>query len=218
MCGSDSTPSATSPSPQPRLLDTASAPPPVKPLFAFVRLPGWDDAEGDTRDAFAELVESLGDQAFELDLPQAFENAERERRRINFAEMARHYYRYGRDGADQLGPETLDALAEGNGIPARDYLAALDWRPVLNAGLAEIFDRCDAILCPAAPGPAPEGLASTGNSIFNGLWTFCGTPAVTVPLLTAGNGLPMGVQLVGPIGHDARLLRTAHWLWTRAEG
>jgi Asp-tRNA(Asn)/Glu-tRNA(Gln) amidotransferase A subunit family amidase len=89
---------------------------------------------------------------------------------------------------------------------------------VLAAGLSEIFERCDAILCPAATGPAPEGLGSTGDAIFNGLWTFCGTPAVTVPLLTAENGLPMGVQLVGERHNDARLLRTANWLCRFVDG
>ena len=86
---------------------------------------------------------------------------------------------------------------------------------MLNAGLDQIWRRYDAILTPATPTPAPEGFASTGPAIFNGLWTFCGTPAVTLPLLEAGNGMPIGVQLVGRRGDDARLLRTARWLTTR---
>ncbi|NNF91575.1 MAG: amidase, partial [Boseongicola sp.] len=79
------------------------------------------------------------------------------------------------------------------------------------------FERCDAILCPAAPGPAPEGLEWTGDSIFNGLWTMVGTPAITLPLLTSESGLPMGVQLVGPRHADGRLLRTARWLYDWAD-
>ena len=105
-----------------------------------------------------------------------------------------------------------DTLDVGKAIPARDYIAALDWSDILNAGLDEIFDRCDAIVAPAALGPAPAGLASTGSSVFNGLWTLCGTPTVSVPLLATDDGLPMGVQLVGRRGDDARLLRTARWL------
>jgi Asp-tRNA(Asn)/Glu-tRNA(Gln) amidotransferase A subunit family amidase len=218
LFGHDAGDPATSPAPHPRLLDCVLKRAPVKPTFAFVRPPGWDEAEAETKDAFAELVAALGEQVFEVELPRAFEAAAAERQRINFAEMARHYHRYGRDGADLLSPETLGALREGNETSARDYLAALDWKPVLNAAVAEILERCDAILCPAAPGPAPVGLASTGSAIFNGLWTFCGTPAVTVPILSAGNGLPMGVQLVGRIGDDARLLRTAQWLSDWADG
>lgn len=204
---------ATASGPAPRLYETTLSQPPLPPVLAFVKPPGWDEADQDTRDAFAELAEALGDQVFEVELPGAFEHAAAERRRINFAEMARHYYRYWRDARETLGAETIEAIEEGNGISARDYLAALDWKPVLNAALDEIFERCDAILCPAALGPAPKGLTFTGNPIFNGLWTLCGTPAVTLPLLTASNDLPMGVQLVGARGNDARLLRTARWLF-----
>jgi Asp-tRNA(Asn)/Glu-tRNA(Gln) amidotransferase A subunit family amidase len=52
---------------------------------------------------------------------------------------------------------------------------------------------------------------NTGSPIFCSTWTYLGTPAVTLPLLTDG-GLPIGVQLVGRRGNDARLLRTARWL------
>lgn len=218
LFGHDDSDPATSPAPFPKLAETADSAPPLDPVFAFVRPPGWDDrASDETKAAFAELVEALGEQVFEVELPSVFDGAARERQRINFAEMAKHYYRYWRDGKDTLGSETLAAIEEGNQTLARDYLAALDWKPVLNAGLSEIFERSDAILCPAAPGTAPEGLDWTGDAIFNGLWTFCGTPAITLPLLTGENGLPMGVQLVGPVGGDARLLRTAHWLYDWAD-
>ena len=113
--------------------------------------------------------------------------------------------------------ETRKALEEGLRISAHEYLAARAIQDSLSPALEPLFAEFDAILCPAAPGPAPEGLSSTGDSIFNGLWTMAGTPAVTLPLLTAPNGLPMGVQLVGRANEDARLLQTASWLWRRFE-
>jgi Asp-tRNA(Asn)/Glu-tRNA(Gln) amidotransferase A subunit family amidase len=211
LMGHDAGDRATVPAPVPRLLDVARAAPPVRPVLAFVRPPGWDKADPDLHAAFDELVAALGDQVFEAPLPNAFDQAAKVRARINFAEMARYYHRYAKNRA-ALGDRTRAAIEEGEAILARDYLAALDWADVLYAGLGEIFERCDAILCPAATGPAPEGLDYTGDAIFNGLWTLTGTPAVTVPAFTASNGLPMGVQLVGPRGGDARLLRTANWL------
>ncbi|HXG15007.1 MAG TPA: amidase family protein, partial [Calidithermus sp.] len=79
--------------------------------------------------------------------------------------------------------------------------------------LRELFEqRYDAILTPAAPGTAPAGLESTGDPVFCTLWTLLGMPALNVPLLEGDNGLPLGVQLVGPRHGDARLLRTARWL------
>ena len=70
----------------------------------------------------------------------------------------------------------------------------------------------DAILTPATPGPAPVGLDHTGSPVFCSLWTLCGTPCVSLPVLEGPDGLPMGVQLVGRRGDDGRLLRTARAL------
>ncbi|MFN4170634.1 MAG: amidase [Pseudorhodobacter sp.] len=212
LAGHDQKDSATEPLPAPRLLATATAKPPVTPTFAMVTLPGADLACEETMAAMAELAETLGEQLFHAPLPNAFDEAATIRQRINFAEMAKCYYHLERRGRDRMSEELRAAMDEGKATLARDYLAALDWRDVLNAGLEEIFDRCDAILCPATPTPAPEGLGSTGSAIYNGLWTLCGTPAITLPLFTADNGLPMGVQMVARRGDDARLLRNATWL------
>jgi Asp-tRNA(Asn)/Glu-tRNA(Gln) amidotransferase A subunit family amidase len=75
--------------------------------------------------------------------------------------------------------------------------------------LVEIFDQSDAIITPAAPGIAPEGLSATGDPAFCTLWTLTGLPALSLPLFAGESGLPIGVQLVGGPGRDARLLRTA---------
>lgn len=214
LFGHDAGDPATAPAPAPQLLRTASEAPPLPPVFALVKPPGWDRADPDTHAAFAELAETLGEaQCFEVPLPDAFEDAAELRRRINFAEMARNYRTYAKAGAEHLSPVLQEALQEGSATLAKDYLGALEWRDVLYAGLAEIFGHADAILTPAAPGPAPEGLDTTGDPIFNGLWTFVGTPAVTIPAFTASNDLPFGAQLIGPRAGDARLLRSAAWLY-----
>lgn len=217
LFGHDPLDRATVPAPHPRLLATATAPPPLPPILALVRPPGWDAAAPEMRAGLEELAASLGDRCFEAPLPDAFAEAAPARERINFAEMARCYHAYDARGRDALPAAVRTALDAGKAIPARDYLAALDWSDVLYAGLGAILARADAVIAPAAPGPAPEGLASTGDPIFNGLWTLMGVPAVTLPLMEA-DGAPMGVQLVGARGDDARLLRTARWLADRILG
>lgn len=207
---------ATRPSPMPQLLETTLTAPPVRPTLAFLRLPGWDEAEPDVHEAFAALIEQLGEQVFEADLPGVFADAATVRERINDAEMARAYRRYARHG-DAIGPKLRTAIERGTALSALDYLGARDWQSVLAATMTPIFQRADAVLCPAAPGPAPRDLTTTGNSIFNGVWTLCGLPAVTLPLLAASNGMPIGVQLVGARGNDARLMRTARWLFESLE-
>ena len=219
LAGYDPADRATSPAPAPRWAETARAAPPVRPTFALVMPPGFEAlADDDTRAAMAELAATLGEAAFAASLPALYDEAAAVRERINVAEMAKFYYRYERDGWDALSEETRAAMTRGKAIPARDYIAALDWPDILHAGLAEIFDRCDAILTPATPGPAPEGLGSTGSAAFNGLWTLAGVPVVTIPVFTAGNGMPMGLQVVGRRGDDGRVLRTARWLMAELGG
>lgn len=211
LAGYDPADSATQALPAPPLLDTALSSPPLPPVFAFLKPPGWDQADPQTTAAMQELATLLGDQCFEVDMP-GLEDAAAVRRRINLAEMAKCYYSLERRGRDKMSDVLRAAMDEGKAVLARDYLSALDLPVVLNAGFDRIFARCDAILCPAAPGPAPRGLDSTGDAIFNGLWTLTGMPAVTLPVFAADNGLPMGIQLVGRRSDDARLLRTARWL------
>jgi Asp-tRNA(Asn)/Glu-tRNA(Gln) amidotransferase A subunit family amidase len=162
--------------------------------------------------ALEELFGFLGEQCFEVPLTGMYGEAAAVRERINLAEMSKNYYHYAHRGNEVLSTMTRDAIARGEAIAARDYLSALDMPAILNAGLDEIFDRCDAILTLAAPGAAPAGLESTGNAIFNSLWTLCGNPCVTLPVFETAEGLPMGVQLVGRRHQDGRLLRTARWL------
>ena len=218
LFGHDTADPATGPAPFPALHATCASAVPLPPVFALVRFAGDDRMDADMAGAMGELREALGDQCFEVELPAAFSEAMAAQKTIQLAELARNYYGYHKRGADALPVQLREGIDKGSAIMARDYLSALDWKAVANAGLAEIFERCDALICPAAPGAAPRDLTTTGDPVFNGLWTLCGTPAVTVPVLSAGNGMPMGVQLVGRHHDDGRLLRTAQWLYDWIDG
>ncbi len=211
LSGFDGQDTACEPGPNPDALGVCRSKVPVTPMFAVVEMPFHDRASDDMRQALEEVTEFLGEQAFVTSLPAAFSEAVVARETINFAEMAKCYYRYARDHRNELPKEIQDAMAKGESTLARDYLAALDWKPILNSALEEIFERCDVIVCPAAPGEAPLA-DTTGDAIFNGIWTLTGHPALTVPVLTGTHGLPMGLQLIGRHGFEGRLLRTARWL------
>jgi len=75
------------------------------------------------------------------------------------------------------------------------------------------FDRMaepfDAVLTPAVTGVAPEGLAYAGDPIFNGMWTLLHVPCLSLPVMSGEQGLPIGLQLVGPRFSDARVLAAA---------
>jgi Asp-tRNA(Asn)/Glu-tRNA(Gln) amidotransferase A subunit family amidase len=208
----DAKDSASRPCARPNLLDSLSEAPPVPPKLAFVRSPVWDQAEEDAKAGFAELVEALADQVEDVELPSAFQDAIELHRSVMEADLAKSFAREYERGRDRLSARLREMIERGQEIRAVDYNRAVQRIAALNAALAEVFGTYDAILTPAAPGEAPKGLGSTGSPIFCTIWTFCGTPAVTLPLLTGASGLPIGVQLVGEKGDDARLLRTARWL------
>ena len=189
----------------------ATSEPPIPPKFAFVKSPFWDRADEDTREGFAELVEVLGESCEGVNLPPHFADGEKWHRTLLGADLAKNLASYYERGKDQLSDNLCAFIEEGQRVLAVDYNAAMDWREVLNAGLDDIFEEYDAILTPSTIGQAPP-IETTGDPIFCTLWTLCGTPAVTLPLLQGADGLPIGVQLVGQRGDDARLLRTANWL------
>jgi Asp-tRNA(Asn)/Glu-tRNA(Gln) amidotransferase A subunit family amidase len=193
----------------------AAEEPPITPLLSLVKTARWDRAHPDTRAAFAELVEILG--AEELDLTQSAEAFEWHRA-IMEADMAASLEREWSTGRERLSDALRTQLERGRAVTAVEYQRARRRAEAFAEGLEELFqERCDAILTPAAPGPAPLGLESTGDPSFCTLWTLAGMPAITLPLMNAADGLPIGVQLVGPRHGDARLLRTARWLARRVQ-
>jgi Asp-tRNA(Asn)/Glu-tRNA(Gln) amidotransferase A subunit family amidase len=203
---------AMRPRARPDLARVLAEDPPLPPKLAFVRGPTWEHAEEDTRAGFGELTGVLGERVGELALPAIFDGAIEQHRRIMEADLAKSFAAEYERGAEQLSARLREMIARGRQVPAVDYNLALEGVARLNAALAEIFLHYDAIVTPAAPGAAPRGLEATGSPIFCTIWTLCGTPAVTLPLLSSADGLPIGVQLVGQQGDDARLLRTARWL------
>ena len=187
--------------------------PPLPPMFAFIKTPHWQCADEETREGFAEIIEHLGSQVEEVELFPSAGDAWQWHQSIMSAEMAHNLEHEWANGRDLLSEQLRAQIERGREVRAQDYLRALSRITPIHESFVELFEqRYDAILTPAAPGPAPNGLAATGDPSFCTLWTLCGMPAISLPLLQSGNGLPLGVQLVGPRHGDARLLRTARWL------
>jgi len=202
----------TRPMARPRLCEVALQEPPLAPMFAFTKTPNWDDTEEQTRLAFDEVAQALGAQCMSFNVPAVFGEAWSWHRTIMEADIARNYEADYERGREQMSASLREQIERGRQVRAIDYNNAVDRIRATCTAFDEIFERCDAILTAATAGPAPHGLESTGSPAFCTLWTFAGMPAVTLPLLHAENGLPMGIQLVGRRGDDARLLRTARWL------
>ena len=208
----DSRDSAMRPRAAPNLQAAAGELPPVTPLMAFVKTPVWEQADSETQEAFGELAQALGEAVTEIALPESFAHIHTMHKTVMEAEIARNYHRDYERGADQLSDGLRGQIERGREVRAVDYIRSTESIGALAAIADEILNDYDAFLTPAAPGTAPHGLDDTGSAAFCTIWTYLGMPALSIPLMTGSNGLPMGVQLVGARGDDARLFRMANWL------
>jgi Asp-tRNA(Asn)/Glu-tRNA(Gln) amidotransferase A subunit family amidase len=189
-------------------------------MFAFIKTPMWQRTDDETKEGFAEIVEQLGAQVEEVELFPSVHDAWQCHQTIMGAEVAHNFEREWHNSRALLSEQLRAQIERGREVRAVDYQRALKQIAPMHDSFVELFEqRYDAILTPAAPSAAPKGLSSTGDPAFCTLWTLCGMPCITLPLLQSTDGLPIGVQLVGPRGGDARLLRTARWLSKKmAEG
>jgi Asp-tRNA(Asn)/Glu-tRNA(Gln) amidotransferase A subunit family amidase len=124
-------------------------------------------------------------------------------------EAAQVHTRWFAQYSDLYRPPTAALIRQGKAIDASDYAQALAGAEALSSRLAAVAADAgiDAWLTPAATGPAPSGLDSTGDPVMSVPWSLAGLPAVALPAGRAA-GLPVGVQLVGGPGADELLL---HW-------
>ena len=217
LAGHDRDDALTSLQAMPPLLDLARTEPPFAPSLAWVQTPFWPRVAPDAQAAFGELVELLGDRIAPFDLPPAAADAIQWHQTVMEADIAGSFVHEYERGRDQLSSSLRSQIERGQAITAVAYREALARVPILLAGLEALFEHFDALVTPAALGTAPSGLAATGDPVMCTLWTFLGMPALSLPLLHGENGLPIGVQLVGRRGDDARLLRTANWLVRQAQ-
>ena len=132
---------------------------------------------------------------------------------------AEHRERIARS-ADLYDPETLRRLRTGENISDEQYRAALRELENIRRGMAGVFESVDVLVTPTTPIPAPRLSDLTSNMaqlrptelllLRNtrpaNVW---GTPAISVPCGTTADGLPIGLQIMGPMGHDARVLQVA---------
>jgi Asp-tRNA(Asn)/Glu-tRNA(Gln) amidotransferase A subunit family amidase len=189
--------------------------PSAAPRFGLCRTPMWDEAEpatADALDAAREALERAGATVAELAIMPEHHGLGEAQNTIMGFEMAQALAYERIEHSAELSPRLAQMLDAGMTIGAAEYDRALARAAEARGTIEAFFDQCDAVLVPAAPGVAPIGLGNTGNPIFSRMWTLLGVPCVTLPARWAENGLPTGVQLVGRIRDDARLMACAAFL------
>ena len=154
-------------------------------------------------------AERAGASVRALDVPEILAEAWRIHETVQQFEAHRALAWEYRTQYDAMPPLLRARLDQSRGIPAADYDAARGIANRARKALARLFDDVDVLLTFSAPGAAPKGLASTGDTRFNKLWTLMGVPCVNVPAYVADGGLPVGVQVIARFGNDAGALGKA---------
>jgi Asp-tRNA(Asn)/Glu-tRNA(Gln) amidotransferase A subunit family amidase len=184
---------------------------PAPPRIALVRTHLWPQASAAMQRAVESAARSAaaaGARVVDLTLPPILEEAYAAQFVIQDYETFRsRTFEYDRH-RDQLGEALRESLDAAAAITADTYDTARRTSRRARQVFADTMADYDVILTPSAPGAAPHGLGSTGNPMFNRLWTLMGTPCVNVPGLSE-DGLPLGIQIVGRFGRDRAALEAA---------
>jgi Asp-tRNA(Asn)/Glu-tRNA(Gln) amidotransferase A subunit family amidase len=126
---------------------------------------------------------------------------------IMYYEGARFHQQRFAEYGDRLGA-LATLVREGLQMPDSTYAAATRLVADARERFVEMYRTTPIMLVPAATGPAPTGISSTGDGRMNSACTALGTPAISVPM-PVGSSLPLGLQLTAALGDDAKLLRAA---------
>lgn len=185
---------------------------PTPPRIGVCRTEQWPMASADAQSILFQSAEALrraGAQVAEVGLDEGFRGLHDTQKVVMAFEMARELRRERDEHADKLGPQLLQLFAEGDAYSPSQYQAALAKAAECRRRIGSVFGRFDVLLTLSAPSEAPAGLASTGDPMFNRIWTLLHLPCVNLPAGRGEKGLPIGVQLVGRRFDDAGVLRLA---------
>ena len=215
LIGHDKQDPDTSLNPRPKLLAASKQKPPMEPLLAYVKLPFMNKLDEDVKEGFKEIKDELKGKVDEIELPEGFAGIPDWHKIIMESDMARSFSKEYKKSKNKLSDQIVEAIERGMKYTSVEYNNALSKIDVANTYFNQFFHDYDAILTPSACDEAPKGLKSTGNPIFCTIWTYCGMPCISLPLLKGKNGLPVGVQLVSSLFDDERLFRNASWLTSK---
>jgi len=190
-------------------------PPAAKPCVGICHTYEWKLAQPEMVAAFesaAKTIAAAGARVKDVNLPPTYANLVQAQTDIMLAEQAQSLAHERLTHQSQLSERLRGILEAGLKITLERYDAAQSLARNCRRSLTEVFADCDVLLAPSAPGIAPAGTATTGDPLFNRIWTLLRVPCINIPVATTMDGLPVGLQVVGAYSSDARTLAAAHWL------
>ena len=194
------------------MLEECNKGPLYDPKFIFYKTESWKKIDKKSRDAFEFFIKSFKKNIEVFDTPSYFKDIKKYHQIVHETDMANNFHDYYKKSKNKLSKEMQAAIKRGIDYSAKDYAEARDFMSRSYESYKEVFEDYHGIISPSSTGVADKGLASTGSPEFCTVWSFMGTPSISLPLLEGENNLPLGVQLIGDKYDDARFLGVANWL------
>ena len=193
------------------ILEETKKGPIFDPKFIFYKSDSWKIIDKKSRESFEYFIKSFKNIEV-FDTPSYFKDIHKYHQIIHETDLANNFALYYKKYKTKLSNYMQKAIANGNKHSAKDYTNAIDFQKRSYESYQEVFEDYHGVLSPSSPGVAPKGLKSTGTAEFNKVWSYLGTPCISLPLLEGENNLPLGVQLIGERYDDHRFLGVANWL------
>ena len=187
---------------------------PQPPRIGLLRGFFHENADEETRQHLQDVVQRLaqaGAKVEELALPDSINTAVEDQRTIMTVEGASFHQPMYERQANDYQPLLREMIGRGLETDATTYSRALERRLRFITDMQVLAEQVDVLLTPSTPTPSLPDVTNTGNTMFQGPWTSCGLPAITVPSGLAASGLPLGMQLIAAPFQEERLLAAARW-------
>jgi len=195
-----------------KMLEACDKGPVFEPKFIFYKTKNWKNINKKSQQAFEFLIKNLKKNVEVFDTPSYFDDIPKYHQIIHEVDMANNFQVYYKKDKTKLSKEMRDAISRGLKYSGKEYADAIDFMKQSYESYKEVFEDYHGVITPSSNGVADKGLKSTGSADFQKVWTYLGLPAISLPLLTGENDLPLGVQLVGDKLDDLRFLGSANWL------
>lgn len=194
-------------------LEIISQEPPFDPKFLYAKTSSLKKLSRSAQSVINRFRKKIKNHLTELNLLELVSSSESLHQTIFEVELSLNLAKEYEQHKHLLSPALKQKIRYGSKISGCDYLLALKRREEVKTALQEMFEHFDAILVPSSIDSAPLlNTKNTGDPCLSTIWSLCGFPMISLPILKLKNGMPYGIQLIGSPNDDARLLRTANWL------
>ncbi|MFJ3486102.1 amidase [Pseudomonas sp. NPDC090202] len=188
------------------------------PRIGVCRTPWWDKASAAAQHAFETVVQRLikaGVQIIDVTLPGPVATLTEVHDELMSAEAYKALAEERLNHRDRLSERLKTMLQRGGTV---SYEQSLQHRVQLASARHQLgrgFSDYDLLLTPSACGEAEHGLERTGDPLFSRVWSLLGWPSLNLPVGVGPQGLPLGIQLIGPMHSDTQMLGFCHWIEQR---